>query len=104
MDRDRPAADSAGQPSDGIGVGAVKAVGDAQDPRKPFYQFTLAGVERREAPVTGFVWKGLGVISGHKGADQLILIVEPGDVEVQDHVTAQFVVLARNHSRPADIM
>ena len=45
MDRDRPAADLARQPPDGIGVGAVEAVGDAQDPREPFYQSTRVGVE-----------------------------------------------------------
>jgi hypothetical protein len=103
-DRDRAAADFARQPSDGIGVSAVEAVGDAQNSREPFDLLAPAEVERREPPVPGWVRRSLRVISGNEGADQLILAVEAGDVEIQDHIPAQLVVFPRNHSRPADIM
>ena len=44
------------------------------------------------------------MISGDEGAQQSIPLVEAGNIELQDQVTAQLVVFSRHNPRPADIV
>jgi len=86
-------ADFASQPSDGLGMAAIEAVCNAKDPGEPLDKLTPVGIERRKSPVPGLIGQCLRVISGYEGAHQSILLIEAGDIELQDQIAAQLVVL-----------
>jgi len=106
-DRDGLVADLARQVPDDIAVIAIEGVCDAKHPGQPLYTQTLVGIERRKPPVPGDIRRLLRVITGNKGAQEAIPVVETGNIEFQDHVAAHFVVLSRYNARdarPADIV
>jgi hypothetical protein len=95
VDRQGLTADFAGQPSDGLGMAAIETVGNAKHPGEPLDKLTPMGIERRKSPVPGLIGQCLGVISGYEGAQESILLIEAGDIELPDQVAAQLVVLPR---------
>jgi hypothetical protein len=103
-DRDGLVADLARQVPDDIAVIAIEGVCDAKHPGQPLYTQTLAGLKGGKTPVPGGIRRLLRVITGDKGAQEAIPVVETGNIEFQDHVAAHFVVLPRYHARPADIV
>ena len=44
------------------------------------------------------------MIPGNESARESIRFIDPGDVELLDHVTAQLVMFPRNNSGPTDIV
>jgi hypothetical protein len=74
-------------------MAAIEAVGNAKHPGEPLDKLPPVGIERRKSPVPGLIGQYLRVIPGYEGAQESILPIDAGDIELQDQVAAQLVVL-----------
>ena len=79
-----------------VGMGAIEAVCDPKHPGEPFDKVTPVGIKRSELLVPGDIRQRLRVITGHEGAEELILFIEARDIEFQNQVAAQLMVFSRH--------
>ncbi len=85
-------------------MAAVEAVCDSEHSPEPFDQSAAARVEGTKPSVTPSIRHCLRVIAGDQRRHKTVVFTECRNVELQDHITGVFMMLAGSGSRPAYVV